>query len=164
MTCAKFNVTLFLCHGWNVFNRFCLWRHRYNCLLTEIWYTIKKYIGMQFVLFIIYFWRLDTVRAFYDLCVTGDPMTLNDLCFSFKRKIWSFTFILITIISIQTVDYIRPSRFVIDVWIGMLRALAPFDLGSYICNTFFFFSERYQFCFPVIKFIVLYSFGMNCFQ
>ena len=30
---------------------------------------------MQLVLFIIYFWSWDTVRAIYDLCVTGDPQT-----------------------------------------------------------------------------------------
>ena len=88
---------------------------------------------MQLVLFIIYFWSWDTVRAVYDLCVTGDPMTPNDLCFSFKRNILSFTFILITLLSIKTVDYIRPSRFVVDVWIGIITALAPFDPGSYIC-------------------------------
>jgi len=86
---------------------------------------------MQLVLFIIYFWSWDTVRAVYDLCVTGDPMTPNDLCFSFKRNILSFTFILITLLSIKTVDYIRPSRFVVDVWIGIITALAPFDPGSF---------------------------------
>jgi len=42
-------------------------------------------------------------------------MTPNDLSFSFKRNILSFTFILITLLSIKTVDYIRPSRFVVDV-------------------------------------------------
>ena len=89
---------------------------------------------MQLVLFIIYFWSWDTVRAVYDLCVTGDPMTPNDLCFSFKRNILSFTFILITLLSIKTVDYIRPSRFVVDVWIGIITALAPFDPGSFTKN------------------------------
>ena len=45
-------------------------------------------------------------------------MTPNDLSFSFKRNIWSFTFIFITLLSITNLDSIRPRRFVFTSELG----------------------------------------------
>ena len=52
-------------------------------------------------------------------------MTPNDLSFSFKRNIWSFTFIFITLLSITNVDSIRPRRFVFTSELGKKHLLTP---------------------------------------